>query len=203
MRTSSPSAIRSPLRHALTQLGSGALLFAFGCAGASAQNLVPNGSFDAALTGWQIQPQGVAEPSTIDIEDSPASGSALLRNDAAGTNVRVYPLRQCIQVFTPGNYFVGGYGRLPVGQTGGRLVFSYNARFSADCTSGLFSGGGNFITTSASWGLVEFYVQVTQVPASFEILLGLEKTPAGGVVTGNFDEVHLVLDDLVFSDAFE
>lgn len=190
----------SPPRRASALAGALAL-FAFALP-AGAQNLLVNGRFDDGITGWTVRPEGAAAPSPVDIGNSPASGSALLTTNEALAAARVYPLDQCIALTATGRYRIGASGRVVAGPSAAALVWSYFYRASATCSGGSNAAGGRFIETP-TWSGVEQVVEVTTLPATIQVLLGIEKAPAGGAASGHFDDVFVLLDDVTFIDGFE
>lgn len=169
------------------------------------QGLATNGDFATNLAGWTVSGAGEAAWSTLDVDARSDSGSAQLtsREVLAGQEHRVYPLTLCIDVTQAGRYFIGGSGRLASGQGSGRLVFSYFARPSDDCSGGASAVGGRFLSSVDSWSQAAAELIVFDPPGSVEIRLGIEKDTAGGELHGNFDDVYLLLDEGVFADGFE
>jgi hypothetical protein len=170
---------------------------------AMAQNLVSNGGFDNGLEGWLILPEGTAVASALDIDGNPASGSAQITNGEAAAEFRVYSLRRCLQLTQAGLHQVGASGFIAAGVTTGQMVFSFNVRASPDCTGDLSSAGGRFLDQPGTWETADFTFMASAPPSSIELVLGLEKAPAGGSVTGNIDNVYVMRDPQLFRNGFE
>ncbi len=174
---------------------------------ASAQNLLANGNFDSDLSGWTF-PDAQPSWSGFDANGALNSGSALGTNAAAAAGARVLVLRQCIAITRPGLYVLGVSAFTPAGQVDGHLLFSYLARAnSPDCSGGSFNSGGLFLPSVGQW---QRYTSGTVLQISgplapdttVEVLLGIDKTPAGGSFRGYFDDVSLALDP-IFTNGFE
>lgn len=164
---------------------------------------VANGDFDLDLSGWDLSGSPVPFWSTLDHEGDPASGSVALSNSDAQANVRVYPLRQCIALSGPGTYAVAADGLLPAGHLSGRLVLSYSSRSISDCSGGFNFSGGYFLQSNGNWMHGTANIILNPGLNYIEVSLGIEKDAAGGSLTGNFDAVHLIDRDRIFSSGFE
>jgi hypothetical protein len=176
-------------------------------AAASAQNLLINGDFSAALNGWQF-PDATPMLSPFDVNGAPNSGSAFGTNSEATAGARVYVLRQCIPITQPGLYVLGVSAFTPTGQVDGNLLFTAIARANApNCSGGFFNESGLFLPSIGQW---QRYTSGTflQIPAplspdtTIEVLLGIDKTPAGGSFSGYFDAVSLAAD-VIYQNGFE
>lgn len=171
---------------------------------ASAQNLTANGEFDGDLQGWTVAAPGQASYSTMDFDGIVGSGSALLTNAEAGERQRVYPLTQCIVVMQPGFYRVGVAAFMAADHAPGTMVFSYALKLNSTlCDGGGFAVGGRFLDEPGQWDLFEREFEASTVPASFYFQLGIEKTGAGGSLSGHFDAVTLEWLPKIFRDSFE
>lgn len=187
---------RSTLRTAVAGL---LLAAAFAC---PAQNMLANGDFDADLTGWIASGSPPAVWDGFDVDNRPGSGSALLTNQSASANQRLYPLRQCIESPPVGSYVLYASGYL-VGGTAGRLVISYGVHNTSDCSgTGFTAIGGYYLGAADQWQRNAIGVPVDHAQSSIEVSLGIEKDPAGGQFQGYIDAVHL-LPDAIFADGFE
>lgn len=184
-------------------LRTSALIALFTATTCAAQGVLVNGDFASNLTGWTIDSSSPLPTwSALDYQGNATSGSALLTNDGVDPNVRLYPLRQCIQIL-PGAYQLVASGYLASGHTGGRLVVSYGLRATADCSGGYYAGGGFYLESNGAWQQAGYPLTVQDRPVnSLEVLLGIEKDAAGGELQGNIDGVKVLGDD-IFSDGFE
>jgi len=80
-----------------------------------AQNLLSNPNFDTGLTGW-VPNADLSWDSTLDVNNSPSSGSAKTSNNTQGCS-GLLPYQACIGPITPGAlYTFGGSVFSPVGQ---------------------------------------------------------------------------------------
>lgn len=175
---------------------------------ASGQNLLTNGQFDADLSGWTF-PDATPIWSAFDVNGAANSGSAFGTNAQAAAGARVLVLRQCVLVTQPGFYALAASAFTPAGQVDGGLIFSYRARRNSPaCSGGIFNAFGNYMPSVGQW---QRYTSGTflQIPAplapdtTVEVLLGIDKTPAGGSFSGYFDDVTLVFDPPIFANGFE
>lgn len=177
----------------------GWLLFA---SHADAQNLLANGDFDTDLSEWMVSGSPTPMWTPTDYAGNAGSGSALIGNADAAANVRLFPLRRCV-VLTPGPYLLSAHGLIDSGQSAGRLVLSYSLRSNTDCSGGVYAGGGVFVQGDGSWRAEQIPLIAMNLPAnSLEIILGIEKDPAGGTLQGYFDGIEL-RDDRIFVDGFD
>lgn len=182
-----------------------ALSLFFACDIAAAQNLVVNGGFAGNLAGWTMQPAGAATYSVEDIDLLPGSGSVLLTTNVGMAGVLVYPLKQCVSLPAIGIYEIGASGRLSSGvQAADLLNLTVQAWDSSDCTGAFRSGSSATIAPLPAWRAVSATLTVKTLPASIEILLGIEKAAAAGSASGRFDRVYLIAgEDDIFTDQFE
>lgn len=178
------------------------LLLALLPVAASAQNLVANGGFSAALDGWTQTGDGTASPSPDDIDGDPASGSALIRNALPDAGTRTFPLEQCVVLTGPGNYLIGGSARVDPAQGGGRAQVSVVAYGNLDCTGSIRGGAGLFVPRASSWTAVTFIYSV-DIAQSFLLRLGVDKPGAGGTLEVQVDDVFVELTPLLFRNGFE
>jgi hypothetical protein len=175
---------------------------------ALAQNLVVNGDFASTLLpGWTF-PDAQPMWSAFDVNGALNSGSAFGTNSAAAAGARVYVLRQCVSITQPGLYVLGVSAFTPTGQVDGDLLFTAIARANAPtCSGSFFNESGLFLPSIGQW---QRYTSGTllQIPAplpadtTVEVLLGLDKTPAGGSFSGYFDAVSLARD-VIYGNGFE
>jgi hypothetical protein len=104
--------------HSLTCLTIGACLLA-GPSGARAQNLVTNPRFTTNLSGWTIADSLVVPTwSSLDANNSAASGSALFTQPGLATGGFIRGLRQCVAVTAGTSYILGVRFRRPSGPGG-------------------------------------------------------------------------------------
>ncbi len=165
--------------------------------------VVVNGNFDTSLLGWDLSGTPAPTWSTLDYQNNPGSGSALLSNAEAQAGARLYPLRQCVSLATAGSHAIEADGFLPAGHAGGRLVVSFATRAVADCSGGANSLGGYFVQSNGSWvhGSMDF---VVNPPFTYlDVTLGIEKDGAGGLLSGNFDAVQVIDRERIFANGFE
>lgn len=169
---------------------------------ASAQNLLANGGFSAALDGWRATGDGTASPAPEDVVGDPSSGSALLRNAQVDAGTRTNPLDQCVVLTGPGEYLIGASARVDPAQVGGRAVLGSVLYDGVDCTGGIRGAGGQFIPRAPAWTAVGFVVPVT-IGASMLVRLGVDKPGAGGTLEVQVDDVFVERTPLVFRSGFE
>ena len=189
-------------RNALGRLaGAAGLVFAMASAD-GAQNYLANGDFDADLSGWQLSGSPLPTWTMVDYVGYPLSGAAQVENDAATASARTYPLMQCVTP-PPGHYTFTVRAFLPLAQTAGRLVMSYGAYHSANCTGGANALGGDFLQQVGVWQQKSMSFEVVDLPgASALLMLGIEKDASGGSLVGQFDGIELI-SDVVFASDFE
>lgn len=178
---------------------------------AHAQNLLANGNFDTDLSEWNM-PDATPSWSSLDVDASPASGSAYFVNTQADANARQVVLLQCIAITEPGVYVFGAAAYTPTGQAGtGYLVGSYAVDLHhADCSGGWSAAGGFFMQSLGEWqryaatgGMYPLLIVPSLNPeASILILFAVEKTEAGGSFGGHFDAAYLIRDT-IFDDGFD
>jgi hypothetical protein len=175
---------------------------------ASAQNLVVDGDFASdQLLGWTF-PDAQPMWSAFDVNGASNSGSAFGTNDAAAAGARVYVLRQCIPITQPGLYVLGVSAFTPTGQVDGNLLFTAIARANApDCSGGFFNESGLFLPSIGQWRRYTSgtFLQISgplSPDTTVEVLLGIDKTPAGGSFSGYFDAVSLA-PDFIYGNGFE
>lgn len=186
-------------------LAMSAFLFAMALASTAQAGtaVVVNGNFDTSLLGWDLSGTPAPTWSTLDYQNNPGSGSALLSNAEAQAGARLYPLRQCVSLATAGSHAIEADGFLPAGHAGGRLVVSFATRAVADCSGGANSLGGYFVQSNGSWvhGSMDF---VVNPPFTYlDVTLGIEKDGAGGLLSGNFDAVQVIDRERIFANGFE
>ncbi len=167
---------------------------------ATEQNFVVNGDFDTDISGWQQSTLPLPTWAALDYRADGNSGSALIENDSADADVRLYPLTLCI---TPplGTYVLSVRGYIAPGQTGGRLVLSYAIYNGANCTGSGGGSGGQFLTQIGVWQSQSASAHLVGLATSVEISLGIEKDAAGGSLQGYFDAV--IFSDHLFADGFD
>jgi hypothetical protein len=178
------------------------LLLALSPIAASAQNLVANGGFSAALDGWRESGDGAALPSPDDIDGDPASGSALLRNALPDAGTRTFPLEQCVVLAGPGTYLIGGSARVDAAQVGGRAQVTVVAYGNSDCTGSIRGGAGLFVPRASAWTTITFTYSV-DIAQSFLLRLGVDKPGAGDMLEVQVDDVFVELTPLLFRNGFE
>ena len=174
---------------------------------APAQNLLANGDFAGDLNGWQF-PDAQPAWSSFDVHGAPNSGSAFGTNSAADAGARVHVLRQCIPIAQPGLYVLCVSAFTPTGQVDGNLLFTAIARAnSPDCSGAFFNESGQFLPSIGQWQRYTSgtFLQISGPLApntTIEVLLGIDKTSAGGSFSGYFDAASLSLDP-IFANGFE
>ena len=185
------------------------ILFAIALpAAAPAQNLLVNGDFAQDLNGWQF-PDATPVWSSFDVNGAAGSGSAFGTNAAVGAGVRLTVLQQCVPIANAkaGLYLFSASAFTPSGQVAGNMVAGYIARATPDCSGGAFNAGGFYLPSIGQWLAYTSgtALRISAPPPpnlSIQILLSVEKTPAGGNFSGYFDAVYLIYDP-IFADGFE
>jgi hypothetical protein len=162
-----------------------------------------NGEFDADLNGWTLAGPPFAGWSMFDYQGNALSGSADLFNDAGQGGVRLYPLRQCVNLPASGSYRLEAQGYLPAGHPAGRLVISLSGHAAADCSGGSNLGAGFFLNSNGNWQYGSIVFTIEPGFNYVEVSLGIEKDAAGGNLLGNIDAVRFVYRELIFANGFE
>lgn len=187
-------------RRLLPALAASACVFA-ATPPAIAGTYLSNSQFSGDLSGWTPMSGGAVQWSSLDVDDSPWSGSALLHN-AEPVAGRVDTLHQCVQLSYPGHYRLKASGRLATGTADAALVVGYYVRFSNDCTGGYVAGGGRFLSRDDGWEHVAIPIRA-RTAVSVEIRLSLDKDIDGGSASGWLDDVYLDITPLLMRDGFE
>lgn len=169
---------------------------------ASAQNLVANGGFSAALDSWRATGNGTASHSPDDIDGNPASGSALLRNARVEAGTRIYPLDQCAVLIGPGEYRIGANARVDPAQVDGRAAVHFVAYDGIDCTGTTRGGLILLISRDSVWTAFSFLTTI-DTARSMLIRLGVDKPGAGGMLEVQVDDVFVERTPLIFRSGFE
>lgn len=193
--------------HVATRTAAGLALLA-AAAAVAAQNLVVNGGFDQTLDHWQrlgeLQYSGWSD---LDVDQSPASGSAWIVDDSfeAGTAYEVR--RQCVPMLQPGYSYRYEYALLSdtaASTAAGRTTITFWLHGTADCSAGRLLGLGGGTTQPDLW---QRGSGVFNMPAglgserAMEIVLAMRKEVTGpGEAIGNVDAIALVPEGLFVGD---
>ena len=170
------------------------ILIAGFAASASAQNEVQNGGFTSDLSGWQVLTvEGATTWSSRDADGSPSSGSALASSTAAAAGSLQSNLRQCVAVIPGASYVVSMEALFAGGQaTSGNAELSVYWTPSATC-EGFISGNGiqvdSTIVSADTWNPVTQTFMAPGGALGAVVQLGVEKFPAGGSFSANFDKI--------------
>jgi hypothetical protein len=177
---------------------------------ACAQDIVANGGFAADLAGWDTQGSSniVAQWVAVDAGGSPNSGAAQVANSHPTASQGV-TLKQCHPAVPGHTYRLGGKVRVPSG-AGQSLANTavLSLRFADDPACSVFSlGSVTFPPSPASfdtWITRGPFDRVAPASAqSVQVRLLVSKGPAGGSFTGQFDDVYLIPQDLLFGSGFQ
>jgi hypothetical protein len=182
------------------QLVSIILLLSFSFGLQAQTNQVSNPGFTNSFLNWNQFIGRVGEWSPEDANNSPSSGSALLRNE--GTSVGVVPLVlfQCFQV--PGNIQIEFGGDLLVlpGQATGTAAFIFIEQFdNADCfesPSSSDSVSNSFVGNFDNWERVSKTANIDINTQSIRLALGVFKLNGETQdAEAFFDNIFLFLPD--------
>lgn len=168
-----------------------AILLAAAAGGASADNLVTNGSFASNIQGWSATSDATATWTPEDATGGSGSGSARVVNGAQAAGA-IAGLSQCLAVRAGQSY---GWGA--------RVKVSAPSGVSAFVTLSLFDGGACGGTelarsstdgpvSSGDWELVS--AKAVTAPAgalSARVLLAVQKASVGGTAEGLFDDAFV------------
>lgn len=170
-----------------------------------AADLVVNGRFDNDVSSWQTDAPLPPTWTPLDANGASGSGSGAATNASAQAGERIVVLRQCVDNLEPGRYFIAGAGYLASGQVAGRLGISVAGFVGPGCTGGAQLLAGTFVTATDSWQRTTFRGPAGSASngtlGSVWLRLFVEKDPAGGTLSGNFDD--LAVDRILLEEGFE
>ncbi len=180
----------------------------------SAQERVVNGQFDQDLTAWEVFSAASnlsAVWATNDLADSPASGSAELRNQNPGNGGAQVVLTQCFVV-------TGAASPLPwrasaqvvlEGEPWLRTFIDFTEHPNTTCSGGTLGPGlireVNF--SDPTWQTIsgDYIIQAPTAVNSMRVELLIQKPPGSG--TGGlarFDDISIgATEDVIFTDRFQ
>jgi len=122
-----------------------------------AQNLVPNGTFDTDVNGWNVTlPNVTMVWDANDRHGAPDVGSAVITNDFSLTNMRQVVTSSCVTGIVGGQqYDIGAWIEAPTGQGTSGLVSIFAFFYSGpSCASSLGVGFGvTDIAPTDTWTL--------------------------------------------------
>lgn len=172
-----------------------------------AENLLDNPDFDSNLNPW-TGPAGAASWHATDIDGSPASGSARLVNDQAGSETETVALLQCFPV-APGEYQYGGHALIPPAQaaSGSVVVRVRGYGASTDCSGGTFLISGRLASETGQWSPMSGEVTISEdqlsgANGSIEFEFAIRKTEAGGEFVAFVDAARFGRSPRIFADRF-
>lgn len=189
----------------------GAILLLSGLSTAKAQNLLENGEFDFDTAGWEDPgPSGDLTWETIDHDScGDASGSALLSNSAANTQVTL-GAKACATGIVPGQlYSAEGFLRFPTGQSAPGAARLYLQWFESEvgCSGPtvppLEQSDNLFTDTPGVWVMLDLHDTIAPAGAhSAEVSVALQKNVQNDTLQVRFDGIHLG-PGYLFADGFE
>jgi hypothetical protein len=185
---------------------SGYVLLLFLSFDVSAQSILLNSQFNTNLDNWDLG--GLVEPvwDSLDADDNPGSGSALIRNTWPDGFSDEAVLSQCL-FDGKGSYDNSVSVYIPSGQarTGSVVIRYYYYALSNDCTGDFQASGGALKATPFDqWvHLAGLRINALISPGgSIQYVIAIRKTEAGGEFKAWVDKAYL-LREVPFKDSFE
>ena len=166
----------------------------------AATNLLANPGFDSSLAGWNNLYGGPASWSSVDANANPASGSALITNNANPSNGgSQMVLSQCIVAAKSTTYDFGGQIRVASGQPADTRGYVYVAAFSSgNCEGNAETSQWTAPATTTAFATYSKSITTTGTTSSLYLELGVYK-PNGVTASASayFDNMYLQVGALV------
>ena len=171
---------------------------------ATAQTLVVNGDFDTNVAGWTELSIPLSWDGSSDWQGNPASGSALILNNAAFADNS--GAIQCVDGIVAGEvYSLSAWLRVPSGQTGTGAARVFIWYYSEPGCAGTWVGESSTPVMAASDVWIGLSSGDTVAPAtaqSVKVYLNNFKYTETGIYQASYDHVAFTLIG-VFADGFE